>query len=62
MTWSRKGVILSNNELYQLRTDNDTHYLLIKNVVADVAGTYVINVTNAAGDVSGEIDLEITGK
>ncbi|CAF1491714.1 unnamed protein product, partial [Adineta ricciae] len=61
VTWSRKGVIIANNELYQLRTDNDTHYLLIKNVVADVAGTYVINVTNAAGDVSGEIDLEITG-
>lgn len=61
VTWSRKGMPISNNELYQLRTENDTHYLLVKNAAADVAGNYVITVTNAAGSVSEEIDLHVTG-
>ncbi|CAF4457244.1 unnamed protein product, partial [Adineta steineri] len=31
VSWSRKGMVISPNEFYQLRTENDTHYLLIKN-------------------------------
>lgn len=53
---------VSNNEFYQLRTDNETHYLLVKKAVADVAGTYVITAVNSAGKVSADIDLTITGK
>ena len=62
VTWTRKGMPISSNELYQLRTENDTHYLLIKKAIADVVGTYLITVTNTAGKISGEIDLNITGK
>jgi len=53
---------ISSNELYQLRTANDTYYLLIKKAIADVVGTYVITAVNTAGKVSTEIDLNITGK
>ena len=53
---------ISNNELYQLRSENDIHYLLVKKTVADVVGTYVATVMNSAGKVSAEIDLTITGK
>jgi hypothetical protein len=52
---------ISSNELYQLRTENDKHYLLIKNAIADVVGTYVITAVNTAGKISAEIDLNITG-
>ena len=62
VTWTRKGMPIETNELYQLRPENDTHYLLIKQAVADVVGTYVITAANSAGKVSGEIDLTITGK
>jgi hypothetical protein len=53
---------ISSNDFYQLRTENDTHYLLIKNASGDVAGTYVITATSILGKVSTEIDLDITGK
>jgi len=53
---------ISSNEYYQLRTDNDTHYLLIKTAIADVVGTYIITAANTAGKDSAEIDLNITGK
>jgi hypothetical protein len=53
---------ISSNEFYQLRTDNDTYYLLIKKAIADVVGTYVVTAMNTAGNVSAEIDLNITGK
>jgi hypothetical protein len=53
---------ISSNEFYQLRTANDTYYLLIKKAIADVVGTYVITAVNTAGKVSTEIDLNITGK
>ena len=48
--------------LYQLRTENDTYYLLIKKAIADVVGTYVITAVNTAGKVSAEIDLNIAGR
>ena len=53
---------ISSNEFYQLRTENDTHYLLIKKAVADVVGTYAITAANTGGKTSAEIDLNITGK
>jgi hypothetical protein len=53
---------ISSNEFYQLRTDNDTYYLLIKKAISDVVGTYIITAVNTAGKVSAEIDLNITGK
>lgn len=62
VTWTRKGVPVESNELYQLRTENDTHYLLIKNAVADVVGTYVVNAVNTAGKDSAEINLHIAGR
>jgi len=61
VTWTRKGMIISSNALYQLRTENDIHYLLIKKAVADVVGTYVVTAANIAGKVSTEIDLNIAG-
>ncbi|CAF4689458.1 unnamed protein product [Rotaria sp. Silwood1] len=61
VTWTRKGMTISSNEFYQLRTDNDTYYLLIKKAIADVAGTYVITAVNTAGKVSADIDLTVTG-
>ena len=62
VTWTRKGMPIASNELYQLRTENDTHYLLIKKAIADVVGTYVITAKNTAGTVSADIELNITGK
>jgi acyl-coenzyme A thioesterase PaaI-like protein len=53
---------ITNSELYQLRTDNDKYYLLIQNAIGDVAGAYVINASNSAGQVSTTIDLNVTGK
>lgn len=53
---------LSSNEFYQLRTENDTYYLLIKKAIADVVGTYVIAAVNTAGKATAEMDLNITGK
>ncbi|CAM4905811.1 unnamed protein product [Rotaria socialis] len=61
ITWTRKGMAISSNEFYQLRTENDTHYLLIKKAGADVMGAYLITATNTSGKVSAEIDLSITG-
>ena len=61
MTWSRKGVAISSNEHYQLRADNDTHYLAVKRALADAAGTYVITAVNTAGQASAEIDLTVKG-
>ncbi|CAF3575459.1 unnamed protein product [Adineta steineri] len=61
VTWTRKGMTLSSNDLYQIRNENDMHYLLIKKAVAEVVGTYVITVANSAGKVSTDIDLTITG-
>ncbi|CAF3618249.1 unnamed protein product [Rotaria sordida] len=61
VTWTRKGISISPNELYQLRTENDMYYLLIKKAVADVMGTYVITASNVNGKNSTEIDLGITG-
>jgi len=55
-------MIISSNNLYQLRTENDKYYLLIKKAVADVVGTYLITATNIAGKVSTEIDLNIAGR
>ncbi|CAF4656912.1 unnamed protein product, partial [Rotaria socialis] len=60
ITWTRKGMAISSNEFYQLRTENDTHYLLIKKAGADVMGAYLITATNTSGKVSAEIDLSIT--
>ncbi|CAF2489671.1 unnamed protein product [Rotaria sp. Silwood2] len=60
-TWTRKGMPISSNEFYQLRTENDMHYLLIKKAVADVMGTYLITAINIVGRASTEIDLSITG-
>ncbi|CAF2746284.1 unnamed protein product [Rotaria sp. Silwood2] len=60
-TWTRKGMPISSNEFYQLRTANDMHYLLIKKAVADVMGTYLITAINIVGRASTEIDLSITG-
>jgi len=54
-------MIISSNALYQLRTENDIHYLLIKKAVADVVGTYVVTAANIVGKVSTEIDLNIAG-
>lgn len=62
VTWTRKGMPVSNNDLYQLRTENDKHYLLIKKAVADVVGSYIVTASNASGKVSTEIDLNITGE
>ncbi len=53
---------ISSNEFYQLRTDNDIYYLLIKKAIGDVAGTYVVTAVNTAGKDSAEINLNITGK
>ena len=53
---------ISSNELYQLRTENDKHYLLIRKAIADVVGTYVITAVNTAGKTSAEINLKITCK
>ena len=61
VTWTRKGMAIASNELYQLRTENDTHYLTIKNAVADVVGTYVVTAVNTAGKDSAEINLNIAG-
>jgi hypothetical protein len=55
-------MVISSNEFYQLRTENDTYYLLIKKAIADVIGTYIITAVNTAGKDSAEIDLNITGK
>ena len=52
---------ITSNELYQLRTENDTHYLSIKKAVADVVGAYIATAANTAGKVSTEIDLNIAG-
>jgi hypothetical protein len=60
--WSRKGMILSSNDFYELRTENDMHYLLIKNAVADVVGTYLVTVANTAGKISTDIDLSVAGE
>ena len=62
VTWTRKGMPVSSGDFYQLRTENDTHYLLIKKAVADVVGTYVATVVNAAGKVSADIDLSVAGQ
>ena len=62
VTWTRKGMPVSSNDLYQLRTENEMHYLLIKRAVADVVGSYIITATNASGKVSTEIDLNIEGE
>jgi len=62
VTWTRKGMAIASNDLYQLRSDNDTHYLTIKKAIADVIGTYVITAVNTAGKTSTEIDLSIAGK
>lgn len=62
VTWTRKGMPVTSNDFYQLRTENDKHYLLIKKAVADVAGSYIITASNAAGKVSTEIDLNIDGE
>ncbi|CAF4411465.1 unnamed protein product, partial [Rotaria socialis] len=61
VTWTRKGMTISSNELYELRSDNETYYLLIKKAVADVVGTYVITAVNTAGKATADIDLTITG-
>ncbi|CAF3835512.1 unnamed protein product, partial [Rotaria magnacalcarata] len=61
VTWTRKGMTISSNEIYELRSDNETYYLLIKKAVADVVGTYVITAVNTAGKVTADIDLNITG-
>ncbi|CAF5130161.1 unnamed protein product, partial [Rotaria magnacalcarata] len=61
ITWTRKGMTISSNEFYQLRTENDTHYLLIKKAAADVMGVYLITAANTSGKVSTEIDLRIAG-
>jgi len=60
--WTRKGMPISSNELYQLRTEKDTYYLLIKKAIADVVGSYVVTALNKAGKATAEIDLNITGK
>jgi hypothetical protein len=52
---------ISSNDLYQLRTENDMYYLLIKKAVADVVGAYLVTATNIAGKVATEIDLNIAG-
>lgn len=62
VTWSRKGMPLSSNELYQLRTEHDKHYLLIKKAVADVVGVYLVTVANTAGKAATEIELSIAGE
>ena len=62
VTWTRKGIPVSDDEHFQLRTNNDTHYLLIKKAVADVVGSYVVTAQNTAGRVSAEIDLNIAGE
>jgi hypothetical protein len=54
-------MIISSNDLYQLRTENNIHYLLIKKAVADVVGTYIITAANTTGKVSTDIDLNIAG-
>lgn len=61
VTWTRKGMALTSNNLYQLRNENDTHYLSIKKAGAEVVGTYVVTAANSAGKVSAEIDLNIAG-
>ena len=61
VTWTRKGVPITSNEFFDLRTDNDTYYLVIKKAVADVIGTYVVTAQNKAGTISGQINLTITG-
>jgi len=61
VTWTRKGMTISSNDLYQLRNDNDMYYLLIKKAIAEVVGTYVITATNMAGKISTDIDLNIAG-
>lgn len=62
IAWSRKGVALSSNQHYEFRTENDTHYLLVKKAVADVMGTYVVTATNKGGKASAEMNLSIKGK
>ena len=62
VTWTRKGMPIESNEFYQLRTENDTYYLAIKNAIADVVGTYVVNAVNTAGKDSAEINLNIAGR
>ena len=52
---------IENNQFYQLRQENETHYLRINKAIADVGGTYVITVSNSAGKVSTDIDVNITG-
>jgi len=61
VTWSRKGMAISSNEHYQLRTENDKYFLLIKKAVADVSGVYLITAMNSAGKSATEIDLSIAG-
>lgn len=53
---------ITSNDHYQLRTDNDKYCLLIKQAIADVAGTYVITAVNTAGKATAEVDLSIAGK
>ena len=62
VTWTRKGLTIPSSDIYQLRTENDIYYLLIKRVMANVAGTYQITASNNAGKVETEIDLSIAGK
>ncbi len=62
VTWTRKGIAISSNDLYQLRNENDMYYLVIKKAVADVVGAYLITASNSAGKASTEIDLNIAGK
>ena len=62
VTWTRKGMVLSSNNLYQLRNENEMHYLSIKKAGAEAVGTYVVTAANSAGKVSVDIDLNIAGK
>jgi hypothetical protein len=62
VTWTRKGMPISSNEHYQLRTENDMYYLLIKKAAADVVGNYLITAMNTSGKVATEIDLSVVGK
>ncbi|CAF0916357.1 unnamed protein product [Adineta ricciae] len=61
VTWTRKGMVLSSNDVHQLTNENDMYYLAIKKAGAEVMGTYVITASNSAGKVSTEIDLNVAG-
>lgn len=62
VTWTRKGMTINSNDLYQLRNENDMYYLVIKKAVADVIGNYIATAANVSGKVSAEIDLNIAGQ